>query len=106
MSAEEYAPDPRAPEALPILPAGLSWRRVALSTSDEGSEGMLVFWADRLIAVLGRVELERRRPSQQWHLEVGFGDCAPPPSGLIFPSLAQALRWLAARSDRSPPPSI
>lgn len=106
MSAEEYAPDPRTPDALPKLPARLSWRPVALLTTDEGTEGMLVFWTDRLIAVLGRVELDRRQPSQQWHIEVGFGDCAPPPSGIVFQSLAHGLRWLAERCDGSRPPSF
>jgi hypothetical protein len=96
MSAEEHASRP--PEVLGNLPAPLSWRSVALLTCDEGSDGMLVFWADRLIAVLGRVDLDRRGVAQRWHLEVGFGDCAPPPSGVVFQGLAQALRWLADRS--------
>lgn len=92
MTAEDYLP--RAPEALPNLPAPLSWRPVSLLT-DDGGEGMLVFWSERLIAVLGRADLDRLGRSPLWHLEIGFGECAGPPSGIVFHNLAQGLRWLA-----------
>jgi len=95
MAIEEIASNSRAPETLGNLPALLSWRSVPLLTCNEGTEGMLVFWGERLIAVLGCVDPERPDRSRMWHLEIGFGECAAPPSGLIFQSLAHGLRWLA-----------
>jgi len=95
MTADSHLPEPRALDALPNLPASLSWRPVALLTGDDGGDGMLVFWSERLIAVLSRVDIDRVGRASLWHLEVGFGECAGPPSGLIFHTLAQGLRWLA-----------
>jgi hypothetical protein len=95
MAIEEFASNSRAPETLGNLPALLSWRSVPLFTCDEGTEGMLVFWGERLIAVLGLVGPDRVGRARMWHLEIGFGECAAPPSGQIFESLAQGLRWLA-----------
>ena len=103
MSAEDYAP--RSPEAPSDLPARLSWRAVSLFTSDDGSKGMLVFWGELLIAVFGRVDLDRLGRTYLWHLEVGFGDCVAPPSGLLFQSLAQALRWVVQRMEAEAPPA-
>jgi hypothetical protein len=98
MAIEEFATNSRAPETLGNLPALLSWRSVPLFTCEEGTEGMLVFWGERLIAVLGRIDGDRAnqlgRP-RMWHLEIGFGECTAPPSGEIFESLAHGLRWLA-----------
>jgi hypothetical protein len=94
MSAENYA-DPRPPEVLSNLPALLSWRPVPLFTDDEGTDGMLVFWGERLIAVLGRADFDRLGRQPLWHLEIGFGECAAPPAGLVFQTLAHGLRWLA-----------
>lgn len=95
MTAEDFVAEPRPPEVLANLPALLSWRPVPLFTCEEGTEGMLVFWGERLIAVLGRADLDRLGRQALWHLEIGFGECAAPPSGIIFQSLAHALRWLA-----------
>lgn len=74
----------------------LSLSSVKIATDAGAEDGLLVFNADVLHAVLVCLDSAIYQNERgQWHLEVGFGPCAAQPR--TFADLATALRWLAER---------
>lgn len=57
--------------------------------------GQLVFYDDRLAAVLIKLGSMHEEQEGFWNLEVGFGLCAGRPA--TFRHLADALRWVGER---------
>ena len=72
---------------------------VALATSGNDTEGLLVFHADALAAVLVRLSADHGDEVGGWYLEVGFGrlETLPAPT---FPNLDEAQDWILRRLDR------
>ena len=68
--------------------------KVAIDGGEE--EGLLVLHRDVLVAILVCLGEPTYGSDQgQWHLEIGFGECAARP--MTFPKLEIALRWMADR---------
>lgn len=78
----------------------LTVERVALA-STEGA-GLLVYWDDRLTALVTPVEDTFGELGALWFLEFGLGACEPGPSGQSFGSLDSALRWICSRHSEFP----
>jgi hypothetical protein len=68
---------------------------ISLATPGGPTCGMLVTWAGDLVAVLGETDPDLR-PEESWIVEFGLGPCEPPPGGLFFDSLDEAIRWVEA----------
>lgn len=74
----------------------LSRHRVRVATGSEDEEGVLVTVDGRLIAVLVRMDADYHAEQRGWwHQEAGFGACDARPAA--FPTLDDALRWIASR---------
>ena len=82
------------------MPSAISLQKVRVQTNSDDQEGRLVFFGDRLIAVLVRLtDQAHDRLVGAWFLEAGFGPCEPAFAPL-FDTLDNAREWLQMRMDR------
>ncbi|WP_407530278.1 hypothetical protein [Methylobacterium oryzisoli] len=70
---------------------------VVVNTGDGGQDGLLVFVAKQLVAVLvlleGRHNLDTSLHGK-WFLEAGFGPCQDWNKGQIFTTREEAIVWI------------
>ncbi|WP_287744815.1 hypothetical protein [Methylobacterium sp.] len=70
---------------------------VAVNTGSGGQDGLLVFFADQLVAVLVRLEGTHDPNTTlqgQWFLEAGFGPCQAWNKGQVFATQDEAVAWV------------
>jgi hypothetical protein len=76
-----------------------------VNTGDGGQDGLLVFVAEQLVAVLVLLD-ERHSPDStyenKWFLEAGFGPCQTWNGEQIFTTQDEAIAWVKdqVQSDR------
>ncbi len=70
---------------------------VVVNTGEGGQDGLLVFVAKQLVAVLVHLE-EKHGPDpayrNKWFLEAGFGPCQAWNRGQIFATQDEAVAWV------------
>lgn len=77
-------------------PVRLALQPVHVNTGSSDQEGVLVFAAEQLVAVLVRLSEQHDGASGQWYLEHGFG-WLDDPAEHTFPSLTVAREWIQDR---------
>jgi hypothetical protein len=65
---------------------------IGIATHDGPTRGLMVTWAGDLVAILGEVD-RILSPDETWIVEFGVGPCEPPPGGLFFDTLDEAIQW-------------
>ena len=72
-------------------------RAVVVNTGDGGQDGLLVFVAKQLVAVLVLIEgMNESEAALQgkWFLEAGFGPCQDWNRGRVFATRDEAIAWV------------
>lgn len=70
---------------------------VVVNTGDGGQDGLLVFVAKQLVAVLVLLEGKHSLDTPlrgKWFLEAGFGPCQDWNKGQIFATQEEAIAWV------------
>ncbi|GJD99881.1 hypothetical protein [Methylobacterium isbiliense] len=79
------------------MEASVCLKPVVVNTGSGGQDGLLVFFAKQLVAVLVLLE-DKNAPDTtlrgQWFLEAGFGPCQAWNKGQIFATRDEAVAWI------------
>lgn len=83
----------------------LRLQRASVATGGHDTEGLLIFHADVLTAVIVRLSDDHEDEAGKWFLEVGFGplEMRPAPT---FTDLDEAQDWILHRLEEHRRPSL
>jgi hypothetical protein len=82
--------------------ANITFQPVKVLVDGHDGEGRLIFVDDQLSAVIVRLDGEAHFSENDglWHLEAGFGPCAPRTPPPPFPTAEDAAVWVSQRITR------
>jgi hypothetical protein len=82
--------------------ANITFQSVKVLVDGHDGQGRLIFVDDQLSAVIVRLDDEAHCPEHHgcWHLEAGFGPCAPRTPPPPFPTAEDAAVWVRQRLAR------